>query len=154
MKLVSAILVACVLALVCARLTLAQTYQAGPITVDHVWARPTVGVVKYSSVYMKLSNTGDEADRLVSVKTVDADDTMLHETRTEDGVAKMVHLENGIEVPPHGSVQLKPLGMHVMLMGVRRALKDGDTIPLTLVFKKLGEVSVEAKVGSAPSSEP
>ena len=77
---------------------------------------------------------------------------MLHETRTEGDVSKMVHLEQGIEVPPHGSVELKPLGMHVMLMDLRKALKDGDTIPLTLVFEKQGDVAVEAKI-EGPASK-
>ena len=154
MKSVLAILMACMMAVIGAQFSLAQKYQAGLITIDHVWARPTVGSVTNTSAYMKLYNAGDEADRLVAAKTKDAEDAMLHETRSEGDVTKMVHLENGIEIPPHGSVELMPLGMHVMLMGLRRALKDGDTVALTLVFEKHGEVAVEAKVGLGAVSDP
>jgi hypothetical protein len=78
---------------------------------------------------------------------------MLHESRMEGNVIKMVPLEKGVEVPAHGSAELKPLGMHVMLMGLRQPLKEGDTFPLTLVFEKQGEVAIKVNVTQQPGSE-
>ncbi len=75
---------------------------------------------------------------------------MLHESRMEDGVMKMVHLPNGVEIPAHGSAELKPLGLHVMLMGLKQPLKAGESLPLTLVFEKQGEVAINAKVEPRP----
>ena len=77
---------------------------------------------------------------------------MLHESRMEGEVMKMVPLENGVEVPAHGSAELKPLGMHVMLMGLRQPLKEGDTFPLTLVFEKQGEVPIKVNVTQQPAA--
>jgi periplasmic copper chaperone A len=45
---------------------------------------------------------------------------------------------------------LKPLGKHVMLIGLKQPLKAGETLPLTLVFEKQGDVAIKAKVGKAP----
>jgi periplasmic copper chaperone A len=131
----------------------AQEYQAGPLKIDHPWARPSIGDATNGSAYMTLSNGGDVPDRLVAVKTDAADSVMLHESRMEGEVMKMVPLENGVEVPAHGSAELKPLGMHVMLMGLRQPLKAGDTFPLTLVFEKHGEVPIKVNVTQQPASD-
>jgi periplasmic copper chaperone A len=130
---------------------IAQEYQAGPIKIEHPWARPSIGDMTNGSVYMTLSNGGDVADRLVAVKTDVASDAMLHESRMEGEVMKMVPLENGVDVPAHGSAELKPLGMHVMLMGLRQPLKEGDILPLTLVFEKQGEVPIKVNVTQQPA---
>ncbi len=129
---------------------LAQEYKAGAITIDHPWARASIGDATNSAAYMKIENSGDAPDRLLAVKTDAAGHAMLHESRMEMGVMKMVHLPNGIEIPAHGAAELKPLGLHVMLMGLKKPLKDGDTLPLTLAFEKAGEVPITAKVGKGP----
>ncbi len=125
----------------------AEEFKAGTLTIDDPWARPSIGDTKNSAAYMKIENSGDAPDRLTAVKTAAAGHVMLHESRMEDGVMKMVHLPNGIEIPAHGSAELKPLGLHVMLMGLKEPLKKGDTLDLTLVFEKAGEVPVKATVG-------
>jgi copper(I)-binding protein len=125
----------------------AEDFKAGPITIEQPWARPSLGDTTNSAAYMKIENSGDAPDRLLAVKTDAAETVMLHESRMEGDVMKMVHLPNGIEIPAHGSAELKPLGLHVMLMGLKKPLKAGDTLPLTLVFETQGEVAVKAKVG-------
>ena len=91
-------------------------------------------------------------DRLVAVKSDAAESTMLHESRMEGDVMRMVHLDNGVEIPAHGAAELKPLGLHVMVMGLKGPLQAGETLPLTLVFEKEGEVAVTARVGQAPAA--
>jgi len=125
----------------------AAEFKAGTITVEQPWVRPSIGSAANSAAYMKLENSGDTPDRLLAVKSDAAVNVMLHESRMEMGVMKMVHLPNGIEIPAHGTAELKPLGLHVMLMGLKQPLKAGETLPLKLVFEKQGEVSIDAKVG-------
>jgi periplasmic copper chaperone A len=127
---------------------LADDFKAGAISIDAPWARPSIGESKNTAVYMKIENGGDTPDRLVAVKSDRADHLMLHESRMEGDVMKMVHLSGGIEIPAHGSAELKPLGLHVMVMGLKTPLKDGEKLPLTLVFEKQGDVAVEAAVGN------
>lgn len=128
----------------------ATDYEFGSLKIDDPWARPTVGSSTSSAAYMKIENSGDAPDRLVSASTEAAGTVMLHESRMDGDVMKMVHLGNGIEVPAHGEAELKPLGLHIMLMGLKHPLKDGDSIPLTLIFEKQGEVVVDAKIANAP----
>ncbi|MCW8860848.1 MAG: copper chaperone PCu(A)C, partial [Rhodospirillales bacterium] len=44
---------------------------------------------------------------------------------------------------------LQPGGDHVMFMGLNAPLKEGDTFPLTLVFKNAGEVTINVTVKAA-----
>jgi periplasmic copper chaperone A len=130
----------------------AQDYHAGSLTIEHPWARPSIGESTNSAAYMKITNGGDAPDKLLAVETDVAGDTMLHESRMEMGVMKMVHLPGGIPVPAHGSAELKPLGLHAMLMGLKRPLKKGETFPMTLVFEHQGKVPITVKVGEAAGS--
>ena len=45
-----------------------------------------------------------------------------------------------------GSVELKPGGMHLMLLGLKQPLQPGQSVPLTLRFEKAGEVPVQLQV--------
>jgi periplasmic copper chaperone A len=98
-----------------------------------------------SAAYMLLSNPGDGADRLVSVKTDAAETAELHITQTENDVTSMRPVEF-IEVPQKGEAELKPGGLHIMLMNLKHELQAGDTVKLTLEFEKAGTVNVEAEV--------
>jgi copper(I)-binding protein len=58
---------------------------------------------------------------------------------------KMRQIEK-LAIPAGGSAVLKPSGDHIMLFDLKAPLKEGDTVPITLVFEKAGEVKVEATV--------
>jgi copper(I)-binding protein len=51
-----------------------------------------------------------------------------------DGVMRMRLIEGGLEIPSGGAVELKPSGMHLMLIGLRRPLIAGENVAVTLVF--------------------
>ncbi|MCK4899380.1 MAG: copper chaperone PCu(A)C, partial [Anaerolineales bacterium] len=51
-----------------------------------------------------------------------------------------------VDVPARGQVELKPGGLHIMLIGLSRDLKAGDQVSLSLGFEKSGEIKVEAEV--------
>jgi len=59
---------------------------------------------------------------------------------------KMRKLENGLEIKPGQSVELKPGGYHLMFMGLSEGFKQGETIKGTLQFEKAGSVDVEYRV--------
>jgi copper(I)-binding protein len=51
-----------------------------------------------------------------------------------------------LPVPAGGSVEMKPGGYHVMLLGLTRDLKLGDTVDVTLTFEQAGVMTIEAPV--------
>ena len=63
----------------------------------------------------------------------------------ENGVSKMRDLD-GIEIKPGQTVELKPGGTHAMFVGLKRPLKQGESVKGTLTFEHAGEVPVEYTV--------
>lgn len=118
---------------------------------ESAWARPNPAVVPNSAAYLKMTNTGTVADRLLEVSGDVAARVELHETRLESGMMTMRPMTEGIAIAPGATLVLAPHGLHVMLIGLRAPLEVGQTFPLTLRFEQAGEVTVTVTVReSAP----
>jgi copper(I)-binding protein len=122
----------------------AQEFKAGGITVIAPWARATPGSAKVGGAYLELKAAG-AGDRLISATSTVAGTVEIHEHVNEGGVMKMRRVD-GLAVPAGGSVTLKPGGYHLMLMDLKRPLKQGDKLQLTLTFEKAGTVAVEGPI--------
>lgn len=99
-----------------------------------------------SAIYFTIENTGTGADRLVAARA-DVGDTMLHETREEDGLMTMHHVE-AVDVGPGETVSFQPGGLHVMIHDVE-PLAEGDRVDVELDFEQAGTIEVEAIVRTA-----
>ncbi len=119
---------------------------AGDVTVSDVWARASAGGAGAGAVFMTIKNAGQGDDKLVTVSTPVSKVAELHTHSEVDGVMTMRKVPE-IAVGGGKSVELKPGGFHIMLMGLTTSLKEGDTFPVTLNFEKAGEVNVMANVG-------
>ena len=111
-------------------------------------ATPTA---KTGAIYVGLMNHGAESDRLLSVSTPAAAMAHLHKTENVDGVMKMEPVE-ALEIPVHGMLVMKPGGYHIMLMGLKQPLKEGEEIDLMLHFEKAGDVAVKVPVGGVAAT--
>ncbi len=129
----------------------AQEFRQGDLTIANPWARPTAECQKNGAAYLSIKNGGSEADKLVSAESPAADTTHLHETVNENGVMKMLAVKGGIEVRPDSTFEFKPGGYHIMLIGLKKRLVEGQTVPLTLTFARAGAVNVEVKVEKTPA---
>jgi len=98
-----------------------------------------------SAAYLQLINRGKRADRLLRVSTPVAERAELHETSMTGDVMSMQPV-NYVEAPANGKVELKPGGLHIMLVGLKRDLKPGERVTLQLVFEGAGTIAVEAEV--------
>ncbi len=123
----------------------AQDKSNGGIKVTDAWARPSPSVDSPSALYMTLQNNSSVDDKLMSVQSDVAKTIELHETTNSGGMMQMSPIAN-VPVPANGKAELKPGGMHVMLMGLTRELKAGDKINFTLFFDKAGQVPVTVEV--------
>ena len=101
---------------------------------------------KTGAVYMSIMNMGKQNDALISVSTPVATSAMLHESKDENGVMKMEMLDQ-LEIPAGQTVDILPGQMHIMLVGLKAPFKIGEHVPLELIFKKSGKMSVDAIVG-------
>jgi periplasmic copper chaperone A len=119
-------------------------FKAGPITVEHPWARPAAK--GNGAAYFALDNTGQAGDRLIGVSSDIARSVEMHTSAVDaQGVASMRPVQ-GVDLPPGGQAQFAPGGLHVMLIGLAKPLVEGDEFPLTLTFEQAGNVSVKVAV--------
>lgn len=114
--------------------------------ISAAWTRATVKTAKVGGGYITIKNYGDEPDRLLSGVAGFAERVQIHEMKLVDDIMRMRLLPDGVEIPAGGEVVLKPGGEHVMFMGLKRPLVEGEEIRASLVFEKAGEVPVVFKV--------
>ena len=123
----------------------ADETKIGDLTVSDAWSRAASG---NGIVYLTVRNDGAAADRLTGVSTDAAKMSHLHVSKKEGGVETMRPVD-GVDIPAHATVMLKPGGFHVMLMGLSQPLKTGTTFPITLTFEKAGATTVKVAVKAA-----
>jgi copper(I)-binding protein len=116
-------------ALVAAFTLLAAGSSWAQLSVQQPWARATVPSQKSSGAFMVL-NAPDGA-RLTGVSTPVAGIAEIHEMKMDGDVMRMRAIQ-GLDLPAGQTVELKPGGYHLMLMGLKQQLKEGEVVPLTL----------------------
>lgn len=119
--------------------------KVGNLEISDAWIRATPPGVKNGGGYLTVTNHGMAADKLVSASADISKTVELHNHIMDEGVMRMRQVPH-IEVPMHASVSLKPGGYHVMFMGLKNQLKEGDMVMLTLHFAEAGDVMVHAPV--------
>ncbi|MBA4352632.1 MAG: copper-binding protein [Rhodobacter sp.] len=122
--------------------------------VHDIYARSMGQVGASGAIFFMIHNNSTTDDRLLSAASDVAERVELH-THKEDanGVMQMLHVEEGFAIPAGEMHALARGGDHVMLLGLTRELKDGDTFPVTLIFEAAGEVVIEATVDNARKPE-
>ena len=126
---------------------LAMPAFAAGIEVQDAYARSASNMATTGAAFMVISNAGGAADRLIGVSSDAAEKVELH-THKEDanGVMRMIHVEEGFELPQDGEIVMARGGHHVMFMGLKEPMAQGDMIDLTLTFEQAGDVMVQVPV--------
>lgn len=129
-----------------------QVY-AGDVQIKDAWARATAPGQVNGSVGVVITSKKDA--RLIAVKSAVAESAEIHTMTMDNGVMQMRQLDY-LELPANQPVTLGPGGNHLMLFGLKRPLKEGSTLPLTLTVqfadKKTEKISTKAQVRSLTES--
>jgi copper(I)-binding protein len=131
----------------------AHDYKLGALEIGQPWARATPPTAPTGGGYLSVKNTGTEPDRLISISSPAAQTVQVHQMKMEGNVMRMRELDSPLEIKPGETVTLAPGGLHLMMMGLKAPLKQGEKVPLTLVFEKAGKIDVEMAVvamGASP----
>ena len=129
--------------LIAALLALTSLSAAAEVTITQPWVRATVPQQKATGAFMVLR--ADRDAKLVAARSEVAGVVELHEMRMDGDVMKMNPIPS-LALPANTDVALKPGGYHVMLLDLKRQMKDGDTIPLTLVVEQADGQREELKL--------
>ncbi len=117
------------------------------ISIEQAWARPgrLNGV---TAVYLDLLNGSSVPDTLVQLSSPVAGLVELHETFDRgEGMMGMRQVEVPV-FPERGVTEMKPGGLHIMLMQLNQPLNEGEVVSVTLQFALAGEITVTAPVRS------
>ena len=126
----------------------AEDYKLGPLQIAAPWTRATPKGAPVGGGYMKISNTGTASDRLVEGSSNAAERFEVHAMTMDNGVMRMRPITGGLEIKPGETVELKPGGLHVMFVGLKKPLQQGERVKGTLVFEKAGKIDVEYPVAA------
>lgn len=131
-------------------------WAAAAIKVENAWIRePAPGQVVVGG-FMDITSAKDAS--LIRV-TSPAATVEMHEMKMQGGVMQMRALQK-IDLPGGKTVKLEPGGLHLMLEKLKKPIKAGDKLALTLKIKngsKTETVRVAAEVRSsapAPAAAP
>ncbi len=131
------------LAVAVASSAFAHSYNLGPLKIGHPWARATVAA--NGGAFLSVENTGATPDRLLRASTDVATAVQLH-THIKDGEIMRMREVDSVELPAGRKVTFEPGGYHIMLLGLKKKLVEGERFALTLEFEKAGKIVVEIAV--------
>jgi copper(I)-binding protein len=95
--------------------------------------------------YATIVNATDSADQIDSLTSPASPVVSAHDSREVNGLVTMVPLEHPA-IPAHDSLVFAPGGAHLMLEGLTRDLKSGDSLQVTLWLRRSGPRTVTAVV--------
>jgi len=119
--------------------------EADEIVVKDVWIPEGPPSARASAAFMVIENHTAKEIALVAAKTEAARATELHKMEMRNETMEMKKVER-IPIPAHGKVELKSGGLHLMLIGLTKPLKEGDKVSFTLQFSDSTEKTIQAVV--------
>lgn len=125
----------------------------GSLVVVSPWARATTAKAVTGAAFFSVLNPGAEDDALLAAASPVADKVELHTHIHDNGVMRMRPVET-IPVAAGGMAELKPGGLHVMLIGLKQPLVKGTRFPVTLTFARAGTATVMVEVGEPGAGMP
>jgi len=118
---------------------------ADEVNIIDPWAREVPPVMSTSAGFLSLKNTGSVEHKLVSASSEGAGMVELHTHINNNGVMQMRPVEN-IPVAAGGTTELKPGGLHIMLMMLKKPLVAGEQLNITLNFEDGSSKQIQAEV--------
>ena len=123
------------------------------VEISDAWMRATAPGQKTAAGYLLIRNKSAQPERLVGASSEAAAKVGTH-VSTKDGEIVRMREVKGYDIPAKGTFELQPNGAHLMLVDLKKPLKEGEKVPVVLRFEKAGEVKVDFEVRplSAPAS--
>jgi copper(I)-binding protein len=116
------------------------------LEVGDAWVRPILPVQSVTAAYFDLRNLGRDTVRVTAASSPAFEVVEMHEMATDgEGVMRMRRLAS-ITIAPGETVQLKPGGKHLMLIGPKHKMSVGNDVSILLETGTGDVVSLAARV--------
>ena len=122
----------------------AHDFTLGDLRIDHPYATPSLNSKTGVLYFRFIKNGGKHADALIGARTTVSDSVEIHEMKMDGDIMKM-RAVSSVEMTANSTVTFKHgsrQGYHLMLVGLKKPLKEGDRFPVWLQFKNAGEKEV------------
>lgn len=123
----------------------ALAHEHETINVHDAWARAAAVTGGNGAGFFVIENHTSADDILLRVEADVSNSVELHTMTMDNNIMRMRKLDT-VPVPANSDVTFAPGGDHVMFIGLKAPLKDGEKFPITLVFKKAGEIKTEVQI--------
>lgn len=121
-------------------------FSSAEILVSHAWIRAVPPMMTSSSAYFHITNNSGQSVFLIKAQFSGAYSAEIHESKMENGLMKMGHKEDPIEIRPGKTIMFEPAGLHLMLMQLNESLNVGDIHNIELEFNNNQFVTFPAPV--------
>jgi copper(I)-binding protein len=130
----------------------AVTQVQAQTVVKDAWVRGTVAGQKATGLFAQLLSPS--GGKLVAASSPVAGVVEIHEMAMDGNIMRMRAVP-AVELPASKTVEFKPGGYHVMLMDLKKDLKPGETVPVTLVVEGAGQKreTIEVKATVRPLAD-
>ncbi|MEN9543535.1 MAG: hypothetical protein RLZZ598_368 [Pseudomonadota bacterium] len=106
--------------------------SAQSVKVSDPWVRATVAQQSATGAFMQLQSA--KGARVLEVRSPVAALAEIHEMAMKGDMMQMRPVQ-ALDLPAGKTVEFKPGGYHLMLMGLKQPLKAGDSVPLSLIVE-------------------
>lgn len=138
------------LAMAAPQVATSNTHAA--LAVSNAWANPTAPGQRVAAGYLELKNHSSRDYTLVSASSPVAAATQIHTVALQGGVARMRQVSS-LPLPAGGALKLAPGANHLMLVGLKQRLVQGQRVPVTLRFAGGAEINTMLQVRAAASQQ-
>ena len=118
--------------LLAALFLVASSMAHAEINIKDSWVRATVPQQRATGAFMQITSTTNV--RLIEAQSSIARSVEIHEMKMDNNVMKMREI-SGVDIAAGKTLELKPGSYHIMFMDLKQQVKEGDAIPLKLVFE-------------------
>lgn len=122
---------------------------AHPLVIESAWVRLLPPTARSTALYFTVKNQSADSMRIERLTLDWASHAEFHETLERDGMMHMVPLEDA-QLAPGQSMEFKPGGKHVMVMGLREPLQAGAQLSATLHYSIVGTTAVISSIENKP----
>ncbi|KEA46288.1 hypothetical protein CR66_03645 [Campylobacter mucosalis] len=105
----------------------------GEISIEKIYAKESMKSAQNGAVFMNIKNDLGADIKLIGASSSVCQTVEIHTHKMIDGMKMMTKIDD-IEIKAGESVELKPGGLHIMLMGLNKQLINGESVDLTLNF--------------------
>jgi hypothetical protein len=124
---------------------ISSVHAASAIKIDNAWSPEAPPVAKVMAGYMTIHNLGAKDTQIKSAKSTLFKRVEIHLTEMDNGMMRMIK-EDNLTIPAKSAVELKPGGLHMMLIGKLKDVKAGSAIPVTVTFANGEHVEIKLMV--------